>query len=73
MAPTAKSTYGSGQLQPSTTQRFINQPGQLPQVSPTPDIADIVGYVLNGAVPRNRRRRTLSKIRAGHRHRAHNH
>lgn len=76
MAPAAKSTYGSGQLQPSTTGSFVNQPGPIPQPSTLPSITGIVGDLLNGLIKRdnrrdNRRSRTRSKIRAGHI--AHNH
>lgn len=67
IAPPAKSTYGSGQLQPSTTVGFVNQPGPIPQPSPKPNI---VGDVLSGLLPRNQHRRT-HRIRAGHR--AYNH
>ncbi|KAI0289404.1 glycoside hydrolase family 47 protein [Multifurca ochricompacta] len=34
LAPKAESTYGSGQLIPSTTNKFVLRPGPLPAVSP---------------------------------------
>ena len=76
IAPEAKSTYGSGQPQPSTTGSFVNQPGPIPQPSARPSITGIVGGLLDSLIKRddrrdNRRSRTRSKIRAGHI--AHNH
>ena len=76
IAPTAKSTYGGGQLQPSTTGSFVNQPGPIPQPSARPGVTGIVGALLNNLIKRdnrrdNRRSRMRSKIRAGHI--AHNH
>ncbi|KAH9003477.1 glycoside hydrolase family 47 protein [Lactarius hatsudake] len=61
----AESTLESGQLQPSTTDKFVYKPGSAPQPSPK---SNIVGDILNGVTTRRRR---MSKIRAGHR--AHSH
>ncbi|KAH8987904.1 glycoside hydrolase family 47 protein [Lactarius akahatsu] len=64
-APPAERTLGSGQLQPSTTDKFVYKPGSAPQPSPK---SNVVGDILNGVTTRRRR---MSKIRAGHR--AHSH
>ncbi|KAH9027042.1 glycoside hydrolase family 47 protein [Lactarius hengduanensis] len=61
LASPAKSTLGSGQLQPSTTDKFVYKPGSAPEPSPK---SNAVGNILNGV-------RRMSKIRAGHR--AHSH
>ncbi|KAH9051084.1 glycoside hydrolase family 47 protein [Lactarius vividus] len=61
----AESTLGSGRLQPSTTEKFVYKQGLIPQPS---IVGNNVESVVQGTT---RRRRTMSRIRAGHR--AHSH
>ncbi|KAI9438671.1 glycoside hydrolase family 47 protein [Lactarius indigo] len=63
LAPQEESSLRSGQLRPSTTEKFVYKPGPIPQPSPK---SNIVGDILN-SVLQGTRRRTLSKFRAGHR------